>query len=66
MLDAIIQEALHSHQFETLTNNELVGIMEIIQHAKDDLDNNSGNRAKDAYEVKVAVMFSYNGENKKW
>lgn len=63
-LDKIIEQSLHSYQYGTLTNAELKGIFDIVQHAKDDLDNNAGNRAENAYEVKVAVMFSFNGEKK--
>ncbi len=51
MLDAIIQEALHSHQYGTLTNNELRIILEIVQIAKDDIAKNNGNRSKNAYEI---------------
>jgi len=56
MLDLIIEQALHSHQYGTLTNQELRGILDIVQHAKDDLGKNKGNRSKNAHDVIIDVI----------
>lgn len=64
-LDRIIQEAVHSQGWGTLTNNELGAILKVVQHAQDDLNKNGGNRSKNAYEIKVEVLIGFdNGENK--
>ena len=53
VLDRIIEEALHSHQYGALTNMELKGILEIVQFAKNDLDYNKGNRSKNAHDTEI-------------
>lgn len=58
MIDAIIQEALHSQQFGTLTNIELWAILKIVEHAKNDLDKNDGNRSKNAYDDKIDLSIN--------
>ncbi len=57
VLDNIIQEAVHSQGWGTLTGAELKAIMDVVDHAKKDLDKNGGNRSKDAYEHDVEVKF---------
>jgi hypothetical protein len=54
-LDGIIQEALHSQGWGTLTNQELRGIMMIVDDAKADLKKNGGNRHPDDYKKIVTV-----------
>ncbi len=57
MLDKIIQEALHSNQYGTLTGSELKAILDIVNHAKSDLDNNKGERGDKAWDEGVEVKF---------
>lgn len=42
-LDRIVEEALHSYQYGTLTNHELRTIMLLVEHAKRDLKANNDN-----------------------
>ncbi len=56
-LDKIIQEALHSNQYGTLTGAELKAILDVVNHAKSDLDSNEGNRGDKAWEEDVEVTF---------
>jgi len=56
-LAKIIEEALHSNQWGTLTSAELKAIYDIVQHAKADLDNNGGDRGDKAWEKDVEVIF---------
>jgi len=62
-LDRIIQEAVHSHSWDTLTNNELGAILKVVEHAKNDLNKNGGNRSKNAYEIKVEVLIGFKGNS---
>lgn len=54
-LDKIIEESLHSHQYGTLTNNELRTIMLIVENAKRDLNKHDGNGRNYDLEYKVTV-----------
>lgn len=57
-LDGILEEAIHSFECGTLTNEELRGIMIIVERAKADIIKNDGRkRSVESHAVKVAVNF---------